>query len=201
MTNRGNRPLMVALSHPGALLEPGLLCSLRTVGCEDGVVLASTGRTEVYTVSAGADPAGILALIEASACPRTGMAAQLLTGDAVVAHLFRSAAGLGPNAGRDVYERLRLAYRDAQAAGMAGPDLSHLMHGALRCGFAIRDRLGADSTVINLADDRETAGERLANRMVAGAVARYVDGVAARGVGPLIPAPRQPRRLRVGLQT
>jgi hypothetical protein len=200
MTNRSNRPLMVALSHPGAVLEPGLLGSLRTAGCQDGVVLATTGRTEVYTVSASADPAGILALIEASACPRTGMAAQLLTDESVVAHLFRVAAGLGPYGGKDVYERLRSAYRDAQAGGMAGPDLSHLVHGALRCGFGVRDRLGAGSTVINLTDDRETAGERLANRMVAGAVARYVDGVAARVGVPLVPVPRQARRIRLEVQ-
>jgi glutamyl-tRNA reductase len=191
---------MVALTHPGAVLGAGVLADLRAAGCQDGVVLAGPGHTAVYTLTGSDDPAGVLAVLEVAAQPHAGMAAQLLAGEPAVEHLFRSAAGLCPVGSSDVYERLRVAYRDAQAAGMASPDLNHLLHAALRCGFWVRGRVGISSSVINLTEERQTAGERLAHRMVAGAVARYLDGVATRDAAPRIPAPRagEPVRAPVG---
>jgi hypothetical protein len=188
---------MVALTHPGAVLGAGLLAELRAAGCQDAVVLAGPGHTAVYTITGSNDPAGVLAVLEVAAHPHAGMAAQLLAGHLAVEHLFRSAAGLCPVGSSDVYERLRVAYREAQAAGMATPELNRLLHAALRCGFWVRDRVGVSPAVINLTDDRETAGERLAHRMVTGAVSRYVDGVAAHDPGPIIPAPRGGRAARV----
>jgi hypothetical protein len=189
---------MVALTHPGAVLGAGLLAELRAAGCQDAVVLAGPGHTAVYTITGSNDPAGVLAVLEVAAHPHPGMAAQLLAGQPAVEHLFRSAAGLCPVGSNDVYERLRVAYRQAQAAGMASPELNRLLHAALRCGFWVRDRVGVSSSVINLTDERETAGERLAHRMVTGAVGRYLDGTAARQTGPFIPAPRSglPARVR-----
>jgi hypothetical protein len=194
VTIQPNRLLMVALSHPGAVPGPYLLTSLRLAGWAEAVVVAGLGRTEVYTVSPDADTAGIVTMVEADP-DLAWAAAEVLTDDAVAHHLFRVASGLEQDAA-DAYERLRLAYRDAQAAGMCSPDLSQLMHAALRCGFAVRQCVEAGAPVVDLTTPRPATGEMFASRLVDGAVDRYLSGVAAHGSTPVIPRPRAGRRTR-----
>jgi glutamyl-tRNA reductase len=168
VTNRTNRLLMVGLSHqlaPLDLLErvavrrdavTELLLTLRSAGFPEAVVLSTCSRTEIYTGFGTADPDALLQVLADHADlppPLLRSVAQVVTGNHVVAHLFRVTAGLESRVvGEvDIYGQVRSAYREAQAAGMIGLDLSRLFPAALRCGLQVRARTGLASQGRSLA--------------------------------------------------
>src|SRR3954452_17526222 len=160
MTRNGaNRLLMVGLSHRRASLDllervvvrpaelADLLSELRTAGYGEAVVVSTCSRTEIYTLAGDDGRDDLLRLVERRAGESGHLvrgAAQVLSGDPVVAHLFRVTAGFcSPVLGEvDVHGQVRSAYRAAQAIGMTGPLLNRLFPAALRCGNEVRVRTG-----------------------------------------------------------
>lgn len=142
VTHRGAAlPLLERVSVPRGQRE-GLLLSLRDSGCPEAVVLSTCSRTEVYARPAGDGPGGLLAVLAA----RAGWSADELRGcvevrdgQAAIEHLFRVSAGLESRVIGEVeiQGQVRASFREAQAAGMVGPLMSHLFPAALRCAAKV----------------------------------------------------------------
>lgn len=160
MTRTGaDRLLMVGLTHRRASLDlrervavrpsdlTEVLLGLRASGYPEAVVVSTCSRTEIYTLSGPEGRDDLLRVFEV----RAGMsaaqvrgAAQIVSGDAVVGHLFRVTAGFcSPVLGEvDVHGQVRAAFRAAQAAGMAGGLLGRLFSAALQCSTDVREQTG-----------------------------------------------------------
>jgi len=160
MTRTGaDRLLMVGLTHRRASLDlrgrvavraselTDVLADLRASGYREAVVVSTCSRTEIYTLAGPEGRDDLLRVFEA----RAGMsaaqvrgAAQVVSGDAVVGHLFRVTAGFcSPVLGEvDVPGQVRSAFRTAQAAGMAAGLLGRLFATALQCSTDVRERTG-----------------------------------------------------------
>jgi glutamyl-tRNA reductase len=168
VTNRTNRLLMVGLSHQRAPLDlleqvavrrdavAEVLGRLRSAGQSEAIVLSTCSRTEIYTGHGTADPDALLSVLAApNALPVEAVrsAAHVLTGPAVVTHLFRVTAGLESRVvGEvDIYGQVRSAYRESQSTGMTGLHLRRLFPAALRCGLQVRARTGLASQGRSLA--------------------------------------------------
>jgi len=153
------RLTMVGITHRGAplaLLErvavrredrPDLLAKLRAVGCSEAVLLSTCSRVEVYVGNASAEPNQVVEVLldvfaEHSGATQDELRAvvEVLTGQAVVEHLFEVTAGLSSRVLGEVeiLAQARTAFREAGAAGMTGLVLSRLFPAALRSGRQVR---------------------------------------------------------------
>jgi glutamyl-tRNA reductase len=127
----------------GGLATPqALLAELRAGGVDEAVVLVTCERTEVYV-------RGGLAPVQA-ALPEAPWST--LTGPAVVAHLFRVAAGLESRrlGEPEIQGQLRAAGRLAEAEGMLGPELRRVWRQALVTGKRVRRRTAIGRGAVSL---------------------------------------------------
>src|SRR4051812_25860898 len=172
-----DRLLMVGLSHRHASLDllervvvrrdhvAEMLRELRTAGYGEAVVLSTCSRTEIYALAGDDGPRDIGRLLERQAGDAHADvrgAAEILTGDAVVAHLFRVTAGFeSPVLGEvDVHGQVRSAYRLAQGAGMTASLLGRLFPAALHCSMQVRAHTGLDAHGRSLARKAVEVGLR-----------------------------------------
>ena len=148
------RLTMVGVTHRGAALpllervsvprghRAGLLLALHDSGCAEAVVLSTCSRTEVYARPTGDGPQGLLAVLGAragSSADELRGCAEVRHGHAAIEHLFRVSAGLESRVIGEVeiQGQVRTSLREAQAAGMVGPLMSHLFPAALRCAAKV----------------------------------------------------------------
>ena len=138
------RLTMVGITHRGAplaLLErvavrredrPDLLAKLRALGCSEAVLLSTCSRVEVYVGNASAEPNQVVEVLldvfaEHSGATQDELRAvvEVLTGQAVVEHLFEVTAGLSSRVLGEVAIRApsRPADREAAAVRLTGPFL------------------------------------------------------------------------------
>src|SRR3954451_2219187 len=175
--NTADRLVKVGLSHRSAPLDllervavrrdalPDVLCTLRRAGYGEAVVVSTCSRTEIYALAGDDGPRDLARVLErraGEATTRVRDAAEILTGEAVVAHLFRVTAGFeSPVLGEvDVHGQVRSAYRMAQAAAMTPSLLGRLFPAALHCSMQVRAHTGLDAHGRSLARKAVEVGLR-----------------------------------------
>jgi glutamyl-tRNA reductase len=129
---------VIGVPRAGLSTPQALLADLRAAGVGEAVALVTCERTEVYV-------RGALAPVHAVLTARTGVPAaawRTTVGPAVVAHLFRVAAGLESRrlGEPEIQGQLRAAGRLAEAEAMLGPQLRRLWRQALVTGKRVRRR-------------------------------------------------------------
>ncbi len=151
-----SRLCMVGVTHHGApmaLLEQvsvrrgdriRFLAALREAGYPEAVVLSTCSRIEIYVSAAAGRAEGLLLALAEHAGRSTvelQAVAEMRSGQAVIEHLFRVVSGLASRmiGEVEIHGQVRQAFREAQAAGMAGPTLSQLFPAALRCSRRVRE--------------------------------------------------------------
>lgn len=156
--------VMVGLSHraaPLSLLErvavpldrrAEVLAAVRAAGCSEGVLLSTCSRTEIYAAGEHADPDVLVDLLAAeagSAFRAVRRTAEIRTGQAVLTHLLRVAAGLESRVvgEPEIRSQVRTAFREAAAEGSANGVLGELFATAVRTATRVHREtaLGASS--------------------------------------------------------
>jgi glutamyl-tRNA reductase len=127
--------------------RPEVLATLRASGCSEAVLLSTCSRIEIYLGNAGPGPDDLLDVILDVLAQHSGATqkelravVEVLSGKAVVEHLFRLTAGLLSRVPGEVeiLGQTQSAFREARAAGMTGLTLSRLFPAALRSGRRVR---------------------------------------------------------------
>ena len=159
----------VGVSHRGAtaelreklLLEEAaygdLLRALKAAGLTQALVLSTCDRTELTVAGADADGAEQLwtQLASIGHLPAESVKGQGydLQGEAALRHLFAVASALDSAMIGEpfVLGQVKAAYREAQAAGMAGPALEPALQAALRTAKRVRSETSLGERPVSLA--------------------------------------------------
>ena len=162
---------VVGISHHGAslaLLErvtvrrdarQDLLMALRSAGCCEAVLLSTCSRVEIYVDNTSLGLTDLFCalldvLVAHSRVTHDELRAviEVRTGRVAREHLFDVTAGLKSRVRGEVeiLAQTQAAYRESQAAGMAGRALAQLFPAALRSGRKIRATTALDGLVRSL---------------------------------------------------
>ena len=159
----------VGVSHRGAtselreklLLEEAaygdLLRALKAAGLTQALVLSTCDRTELTVAGADADGADLiwtqLASIGHLAADSVKAQGYELQGEAALRHLFAVASALDSAVIGEpfVLGQVKAAYREAQAAGMAGPALEAALQAALHTAKRVRSETSLGQRPVSLA--------------------------------------------------
>ncbi|MDQ3670286.1 MAG: glutamyl-tRNA reductase, partial [Actinomycetota bacterium] len=175
-----------------------------TDGDGEAVVLSTCNRTEVYLASYDGDTA--VANARSSLAAVSGLSdlelepfLEQLEGEAVVAHLFRVAAGLDSlvEGEPQILGQVRDAYRAARSARLTGRMLNRLFAHALHTGKRVR----SETAIGDVASSVALAAAELADRLLGDLANRHVlvigagkmselttAGLMARGAGTVFVA-------------
>ncbi|MDH5580087.1 MAG: glutamyl-tRNA reductase, partial [Betaproteobacteria bacterium] len=136
-------------------------------GVQEGLIVSTCNRTEMYCVVEGGEPALAewLAGYHAAA-PDLAQCCYELHGPAAVQHVFAVASGLDSLiiGEPQILGQLKDAYRAARDAGTAGPLLNRLFQAT----FAVAKRVRTETRIGASAVSVASAGVQLARRIFAG---------------------------------
>jgi glutamyl-tRNA reductase len=122
-----------------------------------GVVLSTCNRTEIYlagTNPADMESAGLNFLSDCAAVSRNVLKpyVDIMTGRALVEHLFRVACGLNSMVigEHEVLGQVRQALASAEKAGMVNLPLRHIFQSAIGAGRSARDETGISRNAVSV---------------------------------------------------
>ena len=160
-------PLLEAMSLDAERRRRLAASLTRRENLAEAIVISTCNRTEVYAESHtfhGAVTDIAEALVEVTGVEREELREHLYVHyeDRAIAHAFTVACGLDSMAVGEaqVLGQMRLALREAQRAGHAGPTLNSLFQQALRVGKRAHTETGIDSVSVSLVEAGLARAER-----------------------------------------